>query len=377
MPAPNVSSTAIERLQERESGFPTGSPVLLEKYHGSEATHDPRKTGLIEGIRANFASGTCTTLDTRNLPKQSGDFSLSYGKFLLYPQVMKTFDATRPDFAPYGLTCERWTSAPMVRPDRHNEIELNLLLEGSLTYLFGGARVTIRAGSLAAFWAAIPHQILGPESMKSDADYYVVTIPLTWFLQLKLPDRLLHPILHGRFVCERDEGKFPSDRERFERWIEDLGGDQPDRRRAAFLEIEARLLRLALSLPPHKPGPHKGKMTPATLNEGRLSKAEQMARYVAQHYTASLAVEEISRSVGLHPGYAMTLFQKTFGMTLIEYITQHRLSHAQRLLATTDEKVLSIALDSGFGSLSRFNDAFRRAFGCTPRQHRKNYQGSS
>jgi AraC-like DNA-binding protein len=290
---------------------------------------------------------------------------------------MKTFDATRPDFAPYGLTCERWTSAPMVRPDRHNEIELNLLLDGSLTYLFGGARVTIRAGSLSAFWAAIPHQILGGVSPNSEADYYVVTIPLTWFLQIKLPDRLQEPILHGQFVCEPDERQFPADRERFERWIEDLSGGSPDHRRAAFLEIEARLLRLAFSLPPHEPGVHKGRVSPATLNEGRLSKAEQMARYIAQHYTNPLAVEEISHSVGLHPGYAMTLFQKTFGMTLIEYITQHRLSHAQRLLATTDEKVLSVALDSGFGSLSRFNDAFRRAFGSTPRQHRKNYQGGS
>jgi AraC-like DNA-binding protein len=168
-----------------------------------------------------------------------------------------------------------------------------------------------------------------------------------------------------------------SARERFERWAEDLGGDQPDRHRAAFLEIEARLLRLSLGLPPHEPGLRKARVRPASLSEGRLSKAEQMARYIAKHYTDPLSVEEIGRSVGLHPGYSMTLFQKTFGMTLIEYITQHRLSHAQRLLATTNEKVLTIAFESGFGSLSRFNDAFRRAYRCTPRQHRKNHQASS
>jgi AraC-like DNA-binding protein len=290
---------------------------------------------------------------------------------------MKSFDATRPDFAPYGLTCERWTSVPMGRPDRHNEIELNLLLNGSLTYLFGAARMTIRAGSLSVFWAAIPHQVLGPESMKTEADYYVATIPLTWFLQLKLPDRLVQPILHGQFVCKPDGEQFPSDCQRFERWAQDLGADEPDQHRAAFLEIEARLLRLALRLPSHEPGGHKARIRPATLNEGRLSKAEQMARYIAQHYTNPLSVEEIGHSVGLHPGYSMTLFQKTFGMTLVECLTQHRLSHAQRLLATTDEKVLTIALESGFGSLSRFNDAFKRAFGCTPRQHRKNHHASS
>jgi AraC-like DNA-binding protein len=284
---------------------------------------------------------------------------------------MKSFDSKRPDFAAYGLTCERWMSVPMARPDRHNEIELNLLLEGSLTYLFGGAKVTIGAGSLSAFWAAIPHQILGPKSSRPEAEYYVVTIPLTRFLQITLPDRLVQPILHGQFVREPDECQFSADRERFERWAEDLVGDQPDRHRAAFLEIQARLLRLAVRLPALVPSPRNARMHPTALNEGRLSKAEQMARYIAQHYADSLSVNQISRSVGLHPGYAMTLFQKTFGMTLIEYITEHRLSHAQRLLATTDEKVLTIALESGFGSLSRFNDAFKRAFGCSPREHRK------
>src|SRR3954454_22233946 len=210
---------------------------------------------------------------------------------------MKSFDATRPDFAPYGLTCERWTSVPMERPDRHNEVELNLLLEGTLVYLFGGTRVTVRAGSLSAFWAAIPHQVLAPESSMDGADYYVATIPLAWFLRLELPDRLVQPILHRRFVSGPDGEHFPDDRERFGRWVEDLGGDEPGRRRAAFLEIDARLLRLALGLPPHEPepepGPNKGRSRPASLNEGRLSKAEQMARYIAEHYAGPLSVEEV------------------------------------------------------------------------------------
>jgi AraC-like DNA-binding protein len=282
---------------------------------------------------------------------------------------MKRFDATRPDFTPYGLTCERWTSAPMARPDRHNEVELNLLLSGSLTYLFGGSRVTIPAGGLAAFWAAIPHQVLAAPGGGADAEYFVVTIPLAWFLQLNLPGRLVQPLLHGRMVHDPENGQHRPDCERFERWAEDLGGHQAERHRAALLEIEARLLRLALALPPDNSRTRRGPP-----NESGLSKAEQMACFIAQHYTGPLPVEEISRSVGLHPGYAMTLFQKTFGMTLVEYVTQHRLTHAQRLLATTGEKILTIALASGFGSLSRFNDAFKRACGCTPRQHRRKYQ---
>ena len=40
---------------------------------------------------------------------------------------MVTFNPERPDFSPYGFTCVRWTPTPMLRPDRHNEIEINFL----------------------------------------------------------------------------------------------------------------------------------------------------------------------------------------------------------------------------------------------------------
>ena len=308
------------------------------------------------------------------LSAESGGFFLDFGEFFLYPQVMKSFDATRLDFTPYGLTCERWQSVPMPRPDRHNEIEVNLILSGSLNYLFGGIRVTIPERGLGAFWAVVPHQVLASQSPDTEADYYVVTMPLVWFLQLGLPDRLVRPILHGQMTLHPDEKHFSQDRERFERWTEDLGGEQPDLHRAALLEIEARLLRLALSLPSQTPAPDSSHVPHGCLNEGRLSKVEQMALYVAQHYADPLTIQEISRSVGLHPGYAMTLFQGTFGMTLLEYVTQYRIAHAQRLLVTSDRKILTIALESGFGSLSRFNEAFKRACGCTPRQHRKQYR---
>jgi AraC-like DNA-binding protein len=38
---------------------------------------------------------------------------------------------------------------------------------------------------------------------------------------------------------------------------------------------------------------------------------------------------------------------------------------------TTDERVVNIAHDSGFESLSRFNRAFKQLAGMTPRQYRK------
>ena len=46
----------------------------------------------------------------------------------------------------------------------------------------------------------------------------------------------------------------------------------------------------------------------------------------------------------------------------------------QTVLVTSDEKMLAVAADAGFNSLSRFNAAFKELCGLTPRQFRKTHQ---
>jgi AraC family transcriptional regulator, melibiose operon regulatory protein len=283
---------------------------------------------------------------------------------------MVSFDPNRPDFAPYGLTCVRWNPSPMRRPDHHNEVELNFLGTGWLTYLLGGRKVRIESGRLSAFWAAIPHQII---DYGDETEYFVATIPLPWFLQCRLPDNLVQPLLQGQMIAESTPCREVSDNELFAQWERDLQEKQHAEalKKAVLLEMEARLLRLARATPPLPE--HSSRKRLSSVSDAGLNKVEQMACLIAQRYTERLTVDEISRSVKLHPNYAMNLFQKNFGTTLIEYLTQHRISHAQRLLATSDLKIVDVAFSSGFSSISRFNEAFRRACGCSPREYRQQH----
>ena len=58
-------------------------------------------------------------------------------------------------------------------------------------------------------------------------------------------------------------------------------------------------------------------------------------------------------------------------MSIWQYLTRLRLAHAQWLLLTSERSVLSIALESGFGSLARFYAAFTREYGTPPGEFRK------
>ncbi|WP_425607596.1 helix-turn-helix domain-containing protein [Pelagicoccus albus] len=255
----------------------------------------------------------------------------------------------------------------MKRPDHHNEVELNLLIHGSVTYLLGGSKVRIRSGQLAAFWASIPHQVIETEE---DTRYLVVTIPFAWFLQFKLPDSFVQPLLQGLMIKETLEADALQEKALFEQWTTDLSERNEDNQDIVLLELQARLRRMAKRTAAENAEHMSSRNRSGHLHDGSLNKVEQMACLVAQRYLEPLTAESIGESVDLHPNYAMNLFKKTFGTTLIDYITHHRVSHAQRLLVTTNDKILDIAMASGFNSLSRFNEAFRRSCGCSPREYR-------
>jgi AraC-like DNA-binding protein len=173
-------------------------------------------------------------------------------------------------------------------------------------------------------------------------------------------------------ASENDPQRAESDAQLFADWATDMGHPQSGLMEAVLLEMEARLLRMALAQPHDHPKESQRNEAPT----GEFTKAEQMAQLIARRYTKPLTIELIAEAVDLHPNYAMSLFRKAFGMTLIEYLTQHRVSHAERLLVTTDEKILQVAIESGFGSLSRFSEAFQRASHCSPREYRRRYRGA-
>ncbi|HEU6447187.1 MAG TPA: helix-turn-helix domain-containing protein [Verrucomicrobiae bacterium] len=248
---------------------------------------------------------------------------------------------------------------------------MNLLKHGSLTYLLGGNTVTIPAGRLAIFWAAIPHQII---SSRDKTEYYVATIPLAWFMQCQFPTHFVDAILHARVVLDPEPRTRGGDLEMFERWVHDLENPKPAGRRVAFLEIEARLLRFAQAMTADKILNRNFRSRRLTVETNGLNRVEQMALFIARHYTEKLTAEQISRAAGLHPNYAMAAFKKALGITLIDCVTQHRVSHAQRLLATTDTKIIEVAMNSGFASLSRFHEAFNKLCGCSPKEYRNQHR---
>lgn len=276
--------------------------------------------------------------------------------------MRKTFDEHRNELKPYGLTCEIWEPSIMKKQDRHNEIEINYIPEGSITYLFHGSKITIPAKRFAIFWGLVTHQII---DFSGTHPYYVLTIPLGLFLEWKLPKFFVDKVLKGDIIIENQGDYSKHDMYNLSNWINDYK-HQKDAK-IILLEIHARLLRLSDRIS------KKETVEPTKIHSSEISKVEQVALFIAHNYLNPIKAIDISKQVGLHPDYANVIFKKAFGTTINDYIIQERLSHAQRQLVSTDKSITDILYDSGFSSISRFNEAFRKANKCTPREFRKRF----
>lgn len=63
-------------------------------------------------------------------------------------------------------------------------------------------------------------------------------------------------------------------------------------------------------------------------------------------------------------------FRKYLGCSPTEYLNRKRLNYGANLLLHTDKKIIDVAYDSGFRSLSRFYHAFQKEFQCSPAKYR-------
>jgi AraC-like DNA-binding protein len=80
---------------------------------------------------------------------------------------------------------------------------------------------------------------------------------------------------------------------------------------------------------------------------------------------------ELALRAGCTPRHFGRIFQELVGMSFRDKRAEMRLEKARELLATTDCKILDVAMESGFKSLSLFNLMFARRFGLSPGKWRQ------
>lgn len=260
------------------------------------------------------------------------------------------------------FSVERITASTMASAHWHDHVELNMMLDGDMTYLFNGRQEHVEAGRLALFWAAIPHQTI---IVTPGASLICIYLPLVDFLALPIPDTSRQALMQGAFVAEAVHR--PATPLVAEQWNSEWGTCEEKRRQIVCDEVKLAVRRLFLddANGSSRVIGNRRPLSPA------LRHAQRLTEIINLHFTEPLTLGTISGMAGLHSTTANRAFRDVLGISTMEYLTRYRLSRAMQQLTGTEDALIKIVMDCGFGSTARFYQAFKERVGTTPRQFRQ------
>lgn len=101
---------------------------------------------------------------------------------------------------------------------------------------------------------------------------------------------------------------------------------------------------------------------------------KQMAEaclFISHNCTSPLTLEDVAQHMGMSKSHFAHLFKEFTGMTFLDFLTDERIKRAKALFQNPNTRIIDIAFDSGFTSISSFNRAFKKITGQTPSEYRE------
>jgi AraC-like DNA-binding protein len=96
----------------------------------------------------------------------------------------------------------------------------------------------------------------------------------------------------------------------------------------------------------------------------------QAHAYMEENLGQRITVAQLASAVGSSESYLHELFREWTGSGPHQYLIEARLRTGCRKLATTDQPIKQIALETGFTHASAFCHAFKKHYGLTPASYR-------
>lgn len=93
--------------------------------------------------------------------------------------------------------------------------------------------------------------------------------------------------------------------------------------------------------------------------------------YIEENLSENLKLNDIAKISRYSMFHFDRIFKYTVGESVIEYVRKRKLTEAANLLISTKIKIIDIAIKYGFNSQQAFSLAFKKFYGKTPGEYRK------
>jgi AraC family transcriptional regulator, arabinose operon regulatory protein len=95
--------------------------------------------------------------------------------------------------------------------------------------------------------------------------------------------------------------------------------------------------------------------------------------HLEQHFTDRIRLADLARKAGWSEPHLCTEFRRFFGIPILQFVQQLRMSHATYLLRDHNRRIGEIAEEVGYPDLFAFSKMFKRYMGVSPRNFRETH----
>lgn len=103
----------------------------------------------------------------------------------------------------------------------------------------------------------------------------------------------------------------------------------------------------------------------------RCYTVQRMLEYVYERFSQEISIKQIAEHCGYSEFYTMKLFKQFTGYSLVDYLNNYRLTLVGRRIRRGEVGFAEMARETGFNNISYFNRQFKKLYGCTPKQFKK------
>ena len=114
--------------------------------------------------------------------------------------------------------------------------------------------------------------------------------------------------------------------------------------------------------------------TEETISDPGMKSFKSMMYFISNSYQRRITLDDIAASGNISKSLCNTLFHKYVGESPINYLMHLRARKVAELLRSGNLSMTEIASLTGFGGVSYMSETFRKFFGKSPREYRKNWE---
>ncbi len=277
-----------------------------------------------------------------------------------------------PQFLEYGIDffqLQHKEQGDVTRAHIHPAIEFIYITKGRYEIGVDNDTFIAEKGDLLLFRSNVIHTI---KHLGDNGEFYVLKINPTLLFRIftgKDNNECVIPFIHKspEDVSFFPSADIPSETKAI---LEDMIGEYNRSDRFFYASERAFSARLLISLfrtviPP------KSSIDDGEISERSVALIHESVEYINENYASDITPDECAASIHLSYSYFAKLFRAVMGKTFKEYLTGVRLAKAHNILISTSLPITDVAASCGYGNLSYFISEYRKIYGKTPRETRK------